>query len=161
MGRYVYLTNYSHVYSTSAAGTRASLSFFFFQSWPVKLLALLTKRFIVWQHRSTDFICGRILRHGFLARNSILQTGAILRSHKFPLRRQFHNTVKHPTLFIDKALSLIYVASLIYIIIAVPYFILLYNTGWCNLSFLCSRQFFSLLIDFYKKSFLLWNKIQS
>lgn len=93
IGRYVYLTNYSHVYSTSAAGTRASLSFFFFQSWPVKLLALLTKRFIVRQHRSTDFICGRILRHGFLARNSILQTGAILRSHKFPLRRQFHNTV--------------------------------------------------------------------
>ena len=44
--------------STSAAGTRASLSFFFFQSWPVKLLALFTKRFIVWQHRSTDFFCG-------------------------------------------------------------------------------------------------------
>ena len=72
---------------------------------------------------------GRILRHGFLARNSILQTSALPRNHKFPLRQQFHNTVWHPTLFIDKALSLIYVASLIYIIIAVPYFILLYNTG--------------------------------
>ena len=39
------------------------------------------------------FFVGRILRHGFLARNSILQTSALLRSHKFPLRRQFHNTV--------------------------------------------------------------------
>ena len=161
MGRYVYLTNYSHVYSTSAAGTRASLSFFSFPSWPVKLLALFTKRFIVWQHRSTDFFGGPYSASWFPSRNSILQTSALLRSHKFPLRQQFHNTVWHPTLFIDKTLSLIYVASLIYIIIAVPYSILLYNTGWCNLSFLCSRQLFSFFIDFYKKSFFLWNKIQN
>ena len=80
--------------STSAAGTRASLSFFSFKVDPSSYWLCSQKDLLCDNIALLIFFVGRILRHGFLARNSILPlTSALLRSHKFPLRWQFHNTV--------------------------------------------------------------------